>query len=218
MLRGPQVRPDGAALGCAVPTRQAMKRITSILTVRSYESRLALLVCLLFLCLQAGQGMGDNAASALFLVRFGVDFLPYMYVLLGAATFALTLGYAAGLGRIERGRFYRGLTAALAALLLIERAALLRPIPILYPIVWLTISCIGMIVGTFTWNLASDVTDARQAKRPFPLFTSAGILGSVLGNAITGVVARSLGTENLLLLYAGLIAAAYVLTSRIGRT
>jgi hypothetical protein len=35
---------------------------------------------------QAGQGLGDNASSALFFLRFGVDFLPYMYILLGGIT------------------------------------------------------------------------------------------------------------------------------------
>ena len=34
------------------------------------EGRLALLVGTLFLCIQAGQGLGDNAASALFFLRF----------------------------------------------------------------------------------------------------------------------------------------------------
>ena len=51
-----------------------------------------------------------------------------------------------------------------------------------------------MILGTFVWNIAGEVCDARQAKRLFPLFTSAGILGSVIGNAVTGVIARLLGT------------------------
>jgi hypothetical protein len=53
-------------------------RLASLLNVRANEGRLALLVALLFACIQAGQGMGDNAASALFLLRYGVDFLPYM--------------------------------------------------------------------------------------------------------------------------------------------
>src|SRR5512135_3446850 len=169
-----------------------MQRLAAIFKVRPEEGRLVLLVGVLFLCLQAGQGMGDNAASALFFLRFGVDFLPYMYVLLGAATFALTLGYAAGLGRIPRARFFRLLTAGLVIVLVVERIALFKPFPSLYPILWLTISCVGMIIGTFSWNVAGEVSNARQAKRLFPLFTSAGILGSVLGNSLTGVIAKSL--------------------------
>ena len=58
-------------------------RFASLLKVRPGEGRLVILVALLFACIQAGQGMGDNAASALFLLRFGVDYLPYMYIAAG---------------------------------------------------------------------------------------------------------------------------------------
>lgn len=168
------------------------KRLASLLSIRPEEGQLVLLVGAMFLCIQAGQGMGDNAASALFFLRYGVDFLPYMYLLLGALTFVLTLGYSAGLGRFEKSRFFKGLILGLIILLLVERAALGTSIPILYPILWLTINSMGMILGTFTRNVAGGVTDARQAKRLFPLFTSAGILGSVLGNSATGALAKYL--------------------------
>jgi len=193
------------------------KRLASLLNVRLDERQLVLLVAILFACIQAGQGMGDNAASALFLLRYGVDFLPYMYIFLGALTFATTLAYSAALGRFDKGRFFSGLIAGFAGLLLIERAAIVFAFPALYPILWLSINGVSMILGTFVWNIAGEVCDARQAKRLFPLFTSAGILGSVIGNAITGVVARLLGTDNLLILYAGLLGIALYLTRLITR-
>ncbi|MBI3739081.1 MAG: hypothetical protein HY258_08560, partial [Chloroflexi bacterium] len=165
--------------------------------------------------IQAGQGMGDNAASALFFLRFGVDFLPYMYLILGATTFVITLAYSAGLSRFERSHFFQALILGLIVLILLERLALAKPFSLLYPILWLTISCMGMILGTFTWNLAGAVSDARQAKRLFPLFASAGILGSVLGNSITGVTANLLGTDNLLILDACLLGLVFFLTRAI---
>ena len=192
-------------------------RVASLLHVRANERRLVFLVAVLFACIQAGQGIGDNAASALFLLRYGVDFLPYMYLFLGALTFITTLMYSAALGRIDKGRFFSTLLAAFIGLLILERAAILFPFALLYPALWLTINGISMILGTFVWNLAGEVCDARQAKRLFPLFTSAGILGSVLGNAVTGAAARLLGTDNLLLLYAALLGVALYLTSRIAR-
>ena len=159
--------------------------------------------------------MGDNAATALFLLRYGVDFLPYMYLFLGALTFASTLAYSAALGRFDKGRFLSTLVAGFTGLLLFERAAILLRLPVLYPVLWLTINGAGMILGTFVWNIAGEVCDTRQAKRLFPLFTSAGILGSVIGNAVTGVVARLLGTDNLLILYAVLLVFAFYLTRTI---
>src|SRR5688572_10204113 len=189
-----------------------MNRLASLLNLRADEGRLVFLVAILFACIQAGQGMGDNAASALFLLRYGVDFLPYMYLFLGVLTFIATLVYSTALGRFDKGNFFSVLLAAFIGLLIIERAAILFPFALLYPVLWLTINGMSMILGTFVWNLAGEVCDARQAKRLFPLFTSAGILGSVIGNAVTGVVARLLGTDNLLLLYAILLAIAFYLT------
>ena len=192
-----------------------LNRLASLLKVRVDEGRLVILVALLFACIQAGQGMGDNAASALFLLRFGVDFLPYMYLFLGALTFATTLAYSAALGRFEKGGFFSWMIAGFVGLLILERGAILVPFPLLYPALWLTINCVSMILGTFVWNIAGEVCDARQAKRLFPLFTSAGILGSVIGNAVTGVIARLLGTDNLLILYAVLLGIAFSLTRTI---
>ncbi len=193
-------------------------KLASLLKIRPDEGRLVLLVALLFAFIQGGQGFGDNAASALFLLRYGVDFLPYMYMFLGGLTFITTLAYSAGLGRFERGRFFSALVFGLILLLIAERAALFLALPILYPIVWLTINCLGMILGTLVWNIAGEVCEARQAKRLFPLFASAGILGSVLGNLITGPVANLLGTVNLLLLYAVVLGVVYLLVRKIARS
>ncbi len=188
-----------------------IQRLAGLLKVRTDEGRLVILVAFLFACIQAGQGMGDNAASALFLLRFGVDYLPIMYIFLGGLTLITTLAYSAGLSRFDRNRFFLSLIAGLMALLLVERAALEIAFPFLYPILWLTINSMGMILGTLTWNVAGEVCDARQAKRLFPLFTSAGILGSVLGNMITGSAARLLGTANLLVLYTALLGLVFLL-------
>ena len=162
--------------------------------------------------------MGDNAASALFLLRFGVDYLPYMYIAAGVLTFVITMAYSAGLGRFEKGRFFLWMISAFAVLLIIERAALALSFPFLYPALWLTVNGMGGILGTFVWNLAGEVCDARQAKRLFPLFTSAGILGSVLGNAVTGFVAKLLGTDNLFFLYALLLGIAFYFTRLIAKS
>lgn len=193
-------------------------RFASLLKVRPGEGRLVVLVALLFACIQAGQGMGDNAASALFLLRFGVDYLPYMYIAAGVLTFVITMAYSAGLGRFEKGRFFLWMIAAFAVLLIVERAAILLDFPFLYPVLWLTVTGMAGILGTFVWNLAGEVCDARQAKRLFPLFTSAGILGSVIGNAVTGIFARLLGTDNLFILYAALLGIAFYLTHAISNS
>ena len=144
--------------------------------------------------IEAGRGLGGNAVDALFCTRFGVEYLPYMFMLLGAANFIVSLSYAASLGKFDQRRFF--------VVILIERAAIALDVAALYPVLWISINIISSMVGLLSWNIAGAVCDARQAKRLFAIFVSAGILGSVIGNFTTGPLAQILGTQNLLILYA----------------
>ncbi|MFN2194497.1 MAG: HEAT repeat domain-containing protein [Anaerolineales bacterium] len=192
-----------------------MARLAALLQVRPREWRLVLLVAALFLCVQAGLGLGDNAASAIFFLRYGVENLPYMYMLLGVLTFLITLLYTVGLGRFSKRRFFSSLLAGVIVLLLLEWLAVLFELPVFYPLLWLTVSMLAVILSTFIWNVAGAVCDPRQAKRLFPLFASANILGIVVGNLITGPAAQVLGTENLLVLFALLLGLGLWLTRQI---
>jgi HEAT repeat protein len=182
-----------------------MTRLASFLQIRSGEARLVGFVAALFALIEAGRGLGGNAADALFYTRFGVEYLPYMFMLLGAANFTVSLTYAASLGKFDQRRFFVLILIALAVVILIERAALALDVAALYPVLWISINIISSIVGLLSWNIAGTVCDARQAKRLFAIFVSAGILGSVIGNFITGPLAQILGTQNLLVLYAAVL-------------
>ena len=182
-----------------------MTRLASFLQIRAGEARLAGFVAALFALIEAGRGLGGNAADALFYTRFGVEYLPYMFMLLGAANFAVSLTYAASLGKFDQRRFFVLVLITLAVVILIERAAIALDIAALYPVLWISINIISSIVGLLSWNIAGAVCDARQAKRLFSIFVSAGILGSVIGNFITGPLAQVLGTQNLLILYAAVL-------------
>jgi HEAT repeat protein len=182
-----------------------MQHLASFLQIRSGEARLVAFVATLFALIEAGRGLGGNAADALFYTRFGVEYLPYMFMLLGAANFTVSLTYAASLGKFDQRRFFVVVLIALAGVILIERAALALDIAALYPVLWISINIIASIVGLLSWNIAGAVCDARQAKRLFAIFVSAGIFGSVIGNFITGPLAQILGTPNLLILYAGVL-------------
>ena len=192
-------------------------RISSLFQIHSGEGKLVGWVAALFALLEVGRNIGANAADGLFFIRFGAEYLPYMTIALGAVTFVITLSYTVGLGRFNKGVFFAFVLSAFGAVLLIERVALLFDWTPLYPILWLTINIVSAVLGTLEWNIAAEVCDARQAKRLFSLFTSAAILGGVMGNLITGVLARSLGTENLLVLDALLLFAGLACSRTIAR-
>jgi HEAT repeat protein len=187
--------------------RMFFNKIAAALKIRSGEARLVLLVAGLFATIELGRGIGGSAADALFFLRFGVDYLPYLYIALGVTNFIVTLSYAAFLGRFNHGRFFSTLLLVFALILLSEWAAIHLEIRALYPVLWLSVNIISALLGTLAWTTASEVCDPRQAKRLFPIFVSAGILGGLLGSVITGPAAALLGTENLMVIFAVLLLA-----------
>jgi len=192
------------------------EKAVTLLKIRPEEMRMVTLVAVLFLVIQAGQGFGDTAAFALF-VSHNVDRLPYMYVPLGLIVFVTSMGYTASLGRFQNANVVLWFLAGFALLLSGEWIAIvLLKIPITQ-FFWLTVNGMNVVLGTLLWTTAGEVCDARQAKRLFPLFTSVGILGSVLGNSLTGVLASIFGTSNLIVLYAVVLGGGVVLLQQITR-
>jgi HEAT repeat protein/ATP/ADP translocase len=189
----------------------------ALLRVHPEELRMVALMAALFVCLQAGQGIGENAAFGLFLGRVNVDSLPYMYMGLGGFVSLASLVYATSLSRFRDASVVMNLLAASAVLFAVQWAAIAIFGLSFYSILWLTTYGMSVLSGTVLWTIAGEVCDARQAKRLFPLFTSMGILGSVFGNLLTGVFASVAGTDNLIALYAILLAIGFFLTRSITR-
>ena len=94
-----------------------------------------------------------------------------------------------------------------AGLLTIERLLISVDLPAIYPVVWLGGQVVILVSFTVMWNAAAEAWTTRQAKRLYPLFASAGIVGGVVGNVLTGPLAYLLGTENLLVVQASLLVA-----------
>jgi HEAT repeat protein/ATP/ADP translocase len=193
-------------------------KAVTLLRVRPDEIRMVTLVAALFLCIQAGQGFGENAAFALFLSSIKVDVLPYMYMGLGGVVFLASVAYSASLTRFQNSRVVINLLAGAFLLFAVEWVVIvLAGNSFSYPVLWLTTYGMSVVLGTMLWTVAGEVCDARQAKRLFPLFTSMGILGSVLGNSLTGVVANFAGANSLIVLYAILLAAGVSLARVIAK-
>lgn len=59
-----------------------MVHLESLLSIKRGEGRLALLVVAVMLLTSAGFTLGSTGVEALFFARFGVEYLPYMYMIL----------------------------------------------------------------------------------------------------------------------------------------
>ena len=102
-----------------------MTRFAALLAIRPGEGRLAGLVVGVMLVTSAGSAAGSAGIETLFFTRFGVQYLPYMYMLLGAVTMGASLSVTAWLGRTTPRRLYLILPLVLAFLLGAARLLLL---------------------------------------------------------------------------------------------
>src|SRR5712692_5345690 len=83
-----------------------MNRLGEVLRVRPGEGPIVALLVGVMAVTSAGGSIGGNGIEALFYSRFGVQFLPYMYVALGIITLATSLAITALLGRFSGARLY----------------------------------------------------------------------------------------------------------------
>ena len=179
---------------------------------------MALLVIGLMLFASAGYTLGNTGVEALFFARYGVEFLPYMYMALGVLSFFITMGITALLGRVRHETLYVVLPIVVAAVLVSGWALVFTNLDIIYPALWLGMAVIESLNGLVIWGVASMMCDTRQSKRLFPLFNTGRILGSVLGGFGTTLLVKWIGTENLILVMAGTMLIIFVLSqSLLGR-
>jgi HEAT repeat protein len=184
-----------------------MTRLNHALRVRSGEEPMVGLTVGLMFLTWAGFTVGQSSIDALLFAEYGVDELPFLYLLLGALLFLASLGVTALLGRIPRESLFTLLPLALAALLVAGWLTAQAGIQLVYPALWLFAGLAFLVQGSYLWGIAGLITDTRQAKRLFPLFGAGGIAGAALGGLVTRPLASWVQPENLLPLWAGVLIA-----------
>ena len=193
-------------------------RLQAVLRVHPGEGRtLALAVAVAFLA-DAAIMIAQSSIDALFFARYGVEKLPTLYLLVGIAMFLTTVGVGALLARVGRERVFVVIPAAISVAALFARAAVEADATWVYGALWILQSVAEFTCLLAIWGLAGLVSDTRQAKRFFPLIAAGGVVGLIVGGLATGPLAATAGSENLLLVWAGLMGAAAVVAWRLVST
>ena len=187
-----------------------MTRLANLLSIKPGEGRMASLVIGVMLVTALGAALGGTGIEALFFARFGVDYLPYMYIGLGITSMLTSFIITVALGRIPKKILYTAISVLIALLLFGARFALFTKLLWLYPVLWLGKEVFNSLINLVIWGVAGVVCDTRQAKRLFPLFNASRIFGQVVGGFATGALVNVIGTENLILVWAISLLAAYL--------
>ena len=144
-----------------------------------------------------------SASNAIFLTRYGIAKLPYVYIVNGF----LVIAFGVGLAFLGRHVAFRAQTLVvnffLAASILLLWAGIRATVShavIFAAAAWFRLLFIYTTLGL--WELAARLFDVRQGKRLFALVGLGVMLAAVVGGGLTPVIVGAVGTVNLLLLAA----------------
>jgi HEAT repeat protein len=181
------------------------------LRIRPGEGRTVGLVVGQMFVASAGLTIGESGVNALFFDRVGTHALPVIYLAQGVTGLLAMLVLSGSLTRFERRRAYVVMPVLTATVVVVERVILASGARWIYAVLWLTVAVAWLLQSVFLWGTAGQVTDTRRAKRLFPLFGSAAILGTVLGGVLTRPLAGALGVGNLLFVWAACLGGTAAL-------
>lgn len=150
--------------------------------------------------------LGRTARDTLFLSRYSLAALPWMFVLFGVASAVVAVGYGLVADRVSRrlqvwAALLAGALSYVAVWLFVRAGA-----HWIYPVFYIWTEVVANILIMQFWTLANEIFDPRAARRLFGTIGSARILGVVLCGLGAGLVVKAVGTAQLVLVLAGLLA------------
>lgn len=176
------------------------------------EQAAFLLVLALFLCIRASNIMVENYAETTFLKRYGVEYLPLVFLINSITLFIVINFVGLLLDRMARAALLRWLLLILIGLLVVVRLLLPLNISLLYPFLYVLVAQSRYMLIVVFWVIGGDLFTYRQTKRLFPTIEAGGALGVILGSAASGPLGRLFSIDNVLL------AAGVVLLGSVAAT
>ncbi len=189
----------------------------NLLRIQPGEGRKTALMFGTLLCVVGSFITGRVARDSLFLSRYPVDYLPYLYIWVAVGVSVQSYLYSRIADRFRRDRTVGITFICIILAYLVARASLYWAGDWFYPVLYVFVELAGSLLIIQTWTLANDVFTTREAKRLFALIGGGGVVSAVVvGFSVRGLV-KLLGTEELLYLCALLLSIGLLLITRISR-
>jgi len=193
-----------------------LKLLWKWLDVYEDEVTLFLWAAFLLFIIHVGNLLFTNTAETTFLKRYGVQYLPVMYMINAVVTFFVMGMITGAMARVPDSRLLSYMLVGSGGLVGALRFTIPLGYDLIYPVLFLLKSQLEVLLAMVFWNMANDLFTTRQSKRLFPLLTAGEMFGSILGSFGTSPLARIIRTDNLLLAYLVICLAAAIVVHRMG--
>ena len=188
------------------------KRFTQI---RPGEGRKVFLTFSYFFLIITAYYVIKPVSRSLVLDDLGHRMVPYADLVCAILMGPVVTLFARLVDRMPKTQLVSVSFAAVGGMMLLFWRLLAWPHPWISGLFYIWVSIFSVLVVTMFWLVANDLYRPREAKRLFGFIGSGGILGGIAGSSIAAVGAQVVGTENLLLLSVGFLAASWVVVQQL---
>ncbi len=166
--------------------------------LRRGEWGLALFLYFLLTVMVGADWVGKLGADALFVKRYGVQNVPWMYIITPIAMLAVSALIFFFIDRMRRRTMLLVYVAAVALLSVgIQYAITTNAIgSVVQPIYYVFAHGVKETIYILFWVYAGNLYDAEQSKRLFPFFAGSVLVGKILGGVIGAAIAPIIHAEN----------------------
>jgi AAA family ATP:ADP antiporter len=191
-----------------------VQRLRRFFDIRAGEGAAVALVFLYIATVVASYLLAKPIRNGLFLKEYGAYKLVYVYAGVPAVLTIFVAVYSRIAALVGTRRLVIfSLWFFCSNVVLFWYAFRFASFPGLPAIFYIWVNCFGIIAPVQAWAFAGAVFDTRQAKRLFGLIGSGASLGAIAGGVLGSLLVRPIGTVNLLLVLAILIALAAVIVT-----
>ena len=166
--------------------------------VRRGEWGLALFLYFLLTVMVGADWVGKLGADALFVKRYGIQNIPWMYVVTPIAMLAVSALIFFFIDRMRRRTMLLVYVAAVTLLSIgIQYAITTNAIgSVVQPISYIFAHGVKETIYILFWVYAGNLYDAEQSKRLFPFFAGSVLVGKIIGGIVGAAIAPIIHAEN----------------------
>jgi ATP/ADP translocase len=166
--------------------------------LRRGEWRLALFLYFLLTVMVGADWVGKLGADALFVKRYGVQYVPWMYIITPVAMLAVSALIFFFIDRMRRRTMLLVYVAAVTVFSIALQYAITTDAigKIVQPISYVFAHGVKETIYILFWVYAGNLYDAEQSKRLFPFFAGSVLVGKIVGGFVGAGIAPIIHAEN----------------------
>ncbi|WP_455220483.1 hypothetical protein [Kaarinaea lacus] len=189
-----------------------LKRTASFFLIKENEVPQVKYFLLLFVLVGTGLALGRGTTDALFFKRYGIEYLPIMYLVLSIALCFFSVIYATVADRFPAEKIFRYLFITLSGMLVINWGLMsFSSLDLVYPIYFLLYEIASEVFIIHAAHYLSQNFLLVQSKRLAPLIMAGTQIGIILGGIFLANISHFIGIQNILLIWCLILTLSTVL-------